>query len=310
MPFYERHRHLIMILGGFLLLLGALRLFLLGDYYETAVRMDREFDGEIQKRIEKLCNTSAPALVDYLNRQYENANVELERRLEALEQQRHFEFASEKKPLIPESMHAPTYVRQQLRLARDDMDKKLGTFKRVQLGDEAKTLGMNLPEETDETVKRDLEWMRQIIALRRFVDALLEVPEDPQDKPALLALHTIKPLDTVKTGTPPTFMREYRVEAEITISLNGLMRLLQIFSRPKTFHVVQAVDVRSTPEVRLSDQHQTVPPNRRTGKLWYSHYYRVRLRVATLTIMSEKDQEKERRSQVKPRPRRIHPKVY
>ena len=306
MPFSEKHRQILMVLGGGVMLLFLVWLFYLRGNANRTAREEANFNGEISKNIKKYADKNATAAVSELAEDYRKATKELQNKYQETGKKFLFptltaeQTAKQKDavgfptPLIPAEVIPQNHVRIRLRDERDYAARILGTTNRIAMSEQAQTLGMDLPAELQETELVDENWMRQIITLRRFVDCLQELKSEEH----LQAIDELRPLPAVTTGTPPEFLREYPVEARLRLTHEGLTKLLAMFSQKKHAHGVRFLEISSAAPDRDSSIHVIKDDKKQKRIFKPHHYFSVHLVVATIEEITT-DAEK---SDSRPRP--------
>ncbi|MBP5233322.1 MAG: hypothetical protein J6333_07940 [Planctomycetes bacterium] len=290
MSFTEKHKTILTLLGGFLLLLFLVWLFYLRGNASRTAEDNAHYRKQISANIEKFTNKNATALVSKLSADYAAATEELGQRFKAVSESVLWKFPV---PLIPADAMPQSYVRVRLRDERDYAARQLSTVKNIRLSASAKQLGMDLPADvSSETLKVDEGWMRQILVVRRFVDVLLSLPEEKPNEQPILAIDLLRPLPPVDTGTPPAFLREHPVEVTMQMTMGGLMRLLAACSQDKTMHVIRSLEISSDPEERLSRFGRRDDPEKKVQNRWFTHYHTVHLVVASVEALDGKEKEK------------------
>lgn len=289
MSFTEKHKTILMLLGGFLLLLFLVWLFYLRGNASATADADEDYRKQVSKDIEQYTNKNATALVSKLAADYAAATAELDQRFKDVSERILWKFPT---PLIPPDAMPQSHVRVRLRDERDYAARQLSTVKNIRLSASAKQLGMDLPADvSNETLAKDELWMRQILVVRRFVDVLLSLPEEKPNEQPILAIDLLRPLPPVETGTPPAFLREHPVEVTMQMTMGGLMRLLAACSQDKTMHVVRSLEISSDPEERLSRFGRRDDPEKQVQNRWFTHYHTVHLVVASVEALGGKEKE-------------------
>ncbi len=310
MSLWEQHKQIFIVAGTFLAALFLIWLFVLRGYAHEVSSKRKAYEEELEDQREKLCPEEGPK-VAILQTAYEKANQALTKELETLGEQLRFEF---EEPLIPEKekRRRQLFVRDQLDKLKDYVALEVETKRqrRIELSEQASTLGFTMPNDLNESQERDLIWLQQMAVVRRVVDTLMQVYEEKDEARGitiqhLLGILRIQPRPPVKTGTQrEKFVMEYPVELELLITLRGLMKLLDLCSAEESFHIVQRLNVISKPESRVSKLAKRKLSATR-GERWYTHYYRVELILAAMTLFEEEEVEDTEPQQSKPKPQII-----
>jgi len=293
MSFTERHRHLLFVLGAAAFLWFAVWLFFLRDYAREAERLAQEFETGRAER-ERLCPADTGRPVALLLTGFDTANRGLDTAFAALKERLHFRFAE---PILPESERGrpQMYARNRRDQLRDWLLREAETKRQIRVAPEAAGLGLVLPDELTETKEADEVWLRQMAVLQRAIELLLRISEEKdaqgERRRHLAAILAIRPLSPVRTGPAPAFLEEYPAEIEALLTLRGVTRLLALCSAPETFHVVQNLEV-------LARERESAPMRREDAgakviETWHDHFYRVRLRLAALTVVAEEKKKPE-----------------
>lgn len=292
MSFSERHKDILMLLGGALALLFLVWLFYLRGNSARAEADDKKYQGEISGNISKYANKGKAAMVDKMHRDFSLADKNLEAAYEKMQKRMLWRFPEK---LIPDDAMPQTYVRMRLRDERDYAARQLSTVKSIYLNTQAQLLGMELPTDVQEERSVDEAWMRQIIVLRRFIDVLLALPEEKPGEQPVLAIHELRPLRPLNTGTPPEFLREHPVEARLQMTLGGLSRLLAAFSTDKdSMHAVRLLEISAAPEERQTRFSRNEDRKKLERRTWFTHYYAVHLIVASVEALNDQEQAEQK----------------
>lgn len=291
MSFSEKHKNILMILGGFLFfLLGAWLFYLRGNAAAIA-EADKQYEKQMVKEIEKLANKNSPALVEKLASDFRMANQELDANFKKVAAEVLWKFTT---PLIPADAMPQTYVRMRLRDERDYAARQLSTVKNIKLHPAAQLLGMDLPADVGESLRVDEAWMRQILVMRRFIDVILSLPEEKANEQPVLSISILRPLPPVNTGTPPAFLREHPVEAEMQITMSGLIRLLSACAKTETMHNVRYLGISADPVARQTRFVRQRDLPTLSIKDWFTHYYTVRIIVSSVEALTAEEQKQQK----------------
>ena len=133
MSFTEKHKTILTLLGGFLLLLFLVWLFYLRGNASRTAEDDAHYRKQISANIEKFTNKNATALVSKLSADYAAATEELGQRFKAVSESVLWKFPV---PLIPADAMPQSYVRVRLRDERDYAARQLSTVKNIRLSAE------------------------------------------------------------------------------------------------------------------------------------------------------------------------------
>ncbi len=304
MPFWERHRDAMIVLAAFFGLLFLLWIFFLRGYDAGKIKADKDLKN-LEKDISAFCGAGVE--VTELQRRVTLANKQLEESIAELGELLYRKFPD---PLIPPDWAArpQQYTRIRLQDLKDYVSREAVTKRGLSLTDDALTLGFALPEESTEKPEQDVVWLQQMDVIMRVLDLALSVTVGEQDTQDLLGITSVKALAPLATGARnELFMIEYPVELKLRITLAGLMKLLAKCSDKETFHVVQSLEILSSPENRVGRLYEKTVTDAEGKKQanWYSHYYSVSLRLAALT-RSAKPEKKEQK-QVRSEPARVIP---
>lgn len=295
---WEQHKPLLAVIGGFFGLLLLLWLvFLRGNAYAVADHVDT-FEGKASSR-EKLCPEQGTQ-IRFLTLMFENANDKLLARRSDLIQKLSYDFSGAAIP-PDELRNRQVYVRNKLYTLQQYAVRELETNRRIQISEDARGLGFDLPEEYSEDLKQDEIWMRQMAAVRRVIDRMMQVHKEPNGTTNILRLESITPEEPVTAEAPCRFIEEYPVTLVAWMRVRGIMNLVASCSRPGDWLVVRSMEVDSAPQQRLSlqlnDKEHAVSEKQEKYNRWYSHYYRVRLTLATplLGDPEESDEEEKKK---------------
>lgn len=293
MSFWETHRQTLGVIGGFAGLLFLLWLFFLRGYaYETRTRIEA-FEKEKETR-ERLCPEEGTQ-VRFLRLMYETSNRKLEQRRADLIERLNFDFSEAEIPKN-EIRNRQIYVRKQLKTLRDYASVEVETNRRIEMSDAAAGLGFSIPPDHSELRETDEMWLRQMVAVRRVIDRLLSVHEEPDGTKNILRIHSIRPETPVTEDPPCGFIEEYPVFIELHMRLEGVMRLVQSCSRPGDWMVVRSFEIVSEPVDRetlhVDNKALAKKEDREKYERWYAHYYRVRLTLATPVLADPDKAEK------------------
>ncbi len=290
MNYWDLHRRILTVGAALLGLSFLLWLFYLRGLASASAQLDTDFKDSLTKEIDEYCAKTGWS-VSELQSRLEKANAALTERLEKRKQELGFKFSA---PLIPEEQRArpQPYVRTQLRSLRDYLEVEAVSKRNIELGDNAHGLGFEIPDIMEEDLERDEEWLRQMEVMRRFIDLLFSVHQPAGERSWNIARITaLRPLPPVLTGPEPCFMREYPLEAELLITLRGLLDLLGRCSRPETFHVIQALEVESDPLRRCSQPFVYDDAAAKIRHRWHEHYLPVRIKLSALTLVEVSAEE-------------------
>jgi len=305
MPFWEEHKNILIVAGSFLGLLFLCWLVMLRGYAYEAAQRQEAYEKDFKGKIEKLCPETGQK-VEILKIAFDKANQEIEAAIGMLGEQlrakdmKVVELDENKKflprfnePLIPEeeTRRRQLFVRDQYKILKDYIVVEAETKRRIVVSDEARGLGMVLPDENlhSETVEQNKEWIRQMTAVYRAFDALMRVHEEEEKERGIKLQNVaevvrIQPQPHIKTGTAAeNFLIEYPVKLSVEITLRGLMKLLRLCSEPETFHIVRGMKILSDAQGRQSrEMKRRISATQ--GERWYEHYYRVDLELASMAL--------------------------
>ncbi|MHC4884538.1 MAG: hypothetical protein ACYTGH_05575, partial [Planctomycetota bacterium] len=224
------------------------------------------------------------AEIGFLCREYERSNRMLERELARLDKELSRPFSEKLLPKEEEG-HRQAFVRESLNHLQNRLQQSADS-RSIHLSEQAQTLGLVLPEEYTEDLQTDLGWLAQMRVTWELLELLMKHSEQEGHHGMvrhILGIYTIQPRAAVQTGPEPHFLQEIPVHLELDISLQGIMRMLEIFARPETYHRVLSVKLSAAPSSRKALTRQTKPVvkgDKREQTRWAQHYYRVDLRIS------------------------------
>ncbi len=296
MPFWEEHKKILIVTGGFLVMLFLLWLFMLRGYAYEADNYRKDYEKKIKAMRAKFCPDNGQR-VEILKLAFTKANKELEKSLAKLGDKLALKF---KEPMIPRRQlsHRQLFVRNEYSKLKEYVIKQAESNRRIRLSENVDKLGMNIPNQYSESLDQDIEWLRQMAVIRRMFDILMRVHEEKdvirkgKVTRNLVEISLIRPLAPDKTGSDTEkFIMEYPVDLEVVITLRGLMRLLRLCSTAESFHIVRSLTIQSDPANRDSTREKRkVTPT--LGEKWYVHHYRVNLTLAAMSMIKEAEVEK------------------
>ncbi|GEM_PF-3443851 len=301
MPSWQENKLLLATLGGLLVAYLVVSSFVLVPNAMEVRRIRSEREEALKEKIDELFGSGRS--IPELKRSYEQSNAELQERLELLADELSRPFPD---PLIPpdELDHRQAYVRDTLEILEGEILKSAGDRNVMWAAGKGEApLGLTISPEYTESLEQDLSLLRRMRTAADFARLLLRHSEEPHAGGVknLLQVRELKPQAGVLTGPPPQFIREYRVTADLTVSLPGLMRILHACTASEQFFLVKKLTLSAEPGNR---QAQLVVRRRRREEggreitRWAEHYYEVRMTVARMEVV---DTEAEAQETEKPK---------
>ncbi len=286
MRFWEEYRFLIGVAGGFLFLWLVAHLVFFGPHAEAVQQIHEDTESAVGDDLERFFPESGGTKIRLLQKIYDQRNAELSDRLQVLVERLSRPFPDplyppEKEPLLRQ------HVREEYRQLRERLLRQAGNRGVAFSEQAALLLGNELPDTFEESRAQDLSWLRQMLLVREFVELTLNVSEEPDGGPAnLLEIVRLAPGSGGPAGPVPTFFDSHPLEAELVLSLPGLVRLLETFSQPGAFYAVHEVTILADAPQRDARRHRhppiALPDGGKLLRTETTHYYTVRLRLARL----------------------------
>jgi hypothetical protein len=306
MNFWDENRNLLFVAGGFLAVCLLMYIAVWSSNSSDIENLEAKRKNDIGKDIDQLFTDGSRVV--FLQKEFSRYNRRLEERKNELVSYVSSPF--DKSPLPEEKIsHRQAFTRETLEKLQNEVRFAAGSRK-INVTDEACTLGMVLPEEYTESLKLDVEWLKQMKVCAGMLKLLMEISEDESGELGIFEITRIHPMQITEGGTP-VFIREYPVEIEMLASMKGIMTVLHTFSSKGSFWAVKSFDVSSVPEDRKaimeSKKIKDMPDGGRLMARMSQHYYRLIIRacrIETFTpekgIDKKEDKKKVDRKKVKP----------
>ncbi len=306
MPFWEQHKHAFIVLGALAGMMFLSWLFVIWGHASEVESALKTYE-DAEKRRQELCPEQG-AKLGHLKIRYERANARLADRIAALKTRLHYDYAEAVIP--PEKMnYRQQYVRTQRRNLNDHI-LQMVSRRKIAMEPNVAWAGFDaaIGDNTDERLEDDQRWLKQMVTVQRVVDLLLSVYEEKDKTNNILEIHSILPLHPVKGAPPMDFILEYAVEMDLSMRLKGLLRLLEQCRKGKHYHIVQNLQIVSTPSDRVSrplnNQEMAKAAGRKDYDTWYGHYYRVRITLSAV-LLSDPSQAKSGKQPAKKGPPKL-----
>ncbi|MBN1256469.1 MAG: hypothetical protein JXA52_02050 [Planctomycetes bacterium] len=300
MRFWEDNKWLASVAGGFLVVYLLVSLIVLipnaaavSSIEEKAIR-----DYGIAKETLFPERTSGKEKIKDLLSEYNSYNAALETRLHLLEKMISRPFEKNLEPVV-KLVEFGSAVRAELDKHRLAIMKQAG-YRGVTILEGAQELiGRELSATLADTKEKDIDWLQQTRVAYEFASLLLEISSVEEGK---LCIQEIQNLDTysreevflksaeASTDKAPVepFVYLYPLSAQLLVSQEGIMRILNAFSDPETYFLLQAMKISSDPGGRTVESREEKGKKNIIGKQritkWNEHYYVVNLEVARVEV--------------------------
>ena len=150
MPFWEEHKKILIVGGGFLAMLFLLWLFVLRGYAHETQSYNTNYEKKIKAERAKFCPDNGQR-VKILKLAFAKSNKKLEQSLTEVGNKLAFQF---KAPMIPKRQisHRQLFVRNEYSKLKEYVIVQAVSNREIKLPKEAEQLGMNIPDQYSESL--------------------------------------------------------------------------------------------------------------------------------------------------------------